>query len=839
MTIWSPSHKTVNYSIQHIAAVTGGKLLQLHSDDNIEHLLLDSRRLIFPATSLFFALKGPRRSGVVFIDDLYQKGVRNFVVSSAIDTTNYPEANFILVADTVAALQQLVAFHRSSINIPVIGITGSNGKTIVKEWLNQLLQDRYKIVRSPKSYNSQIGVPLSIWQMNQGHELGIFEAGISLAGEMQKLEAIIQPTIGILTNIGEAHGEGFKDHRDKALEKAMLFANSEQIVFSKDATLPYIDIDGADKYLFRPDATFLSWSRKQSAGVQVINEKRTGDATEITALWKNENISITVPFTDQASLDNALTCLCVLLLLEIPVSAIQSRMQQLHVVSMRLELKKGINNCSLINDSYSADISSLKIALDFLAQQQQHGKRTVILSDFLQSGVQENEMYEAIARSLQQYRIDKFIGVGPVISAHEQIIGKAVNNAFFYSSTDELRKALPALHFRDEVILLKGARLFEFEKIVQLLEEKVHGTVLEIDLNAFGANLKAYQQSLQPGTKLMAMVKAFAYGSGSYEIASTLQFHKVDYLGVAYTDEGVELRKAGINIPIMVMNADADSFDALVQYNLEPVVYDLNFMHQLQHYLQGEGLSSFPVHIEIETGMNRLGFTLSEVEQVANDLQPGLFIIKTVFSHLAASEDPQHDAFSEQQVQLYTQACAILQQKLPYPFIRHIANTAAIHRKPQWQFDMVRLGIGLYGIDSEQVTAAINLQEVSSLKTTIAQIKHIREGETVSYGRQGVAERDAVIATVRVGYADGYPRSLSNGAGKMWVHGNLAPVIGVICMDMTMIDITGIPDVQEGDEVMVFGKELSVSRVAKWAGTIPYEILTGISQRVKRVYYQD
>jgi Alr-MurF fusion protein len=829
----------VNYSIKHIAAVTGAKLLQLHSDDRIEHLLLDSRKLIFPATSLFFALKGPRRDGNIFIPDLYQQGVRNFVVSSQIEADKYPEANFIFVDDTVAALQQLAALHRQSIDIPVIGITGSNGKTIVKEWLNQLLQDRYKIVRSPKSYNSQIGVPLSIWQMNDRHELAIFEAGISRPGEMQKLEAIIRPAIGIFTNIGEAHGEGFKDHRHKALEKAILFKNSGKIVFSKDATQPFIDIDGEDKHLFRHDAVFISWSRKQAATLQVIKENRRGDATEIIALWQGENLSITVPFTDQASLDNALTCWCVLLLLGVPMNDIQVRMQQLHVVSMRLELKKGINNCSLINDSYSADISSLKIALDFLAQQQQHAKRTVILSDFLQSGMQESEIYEAIANSLQQYHVDRFIGVGPVITAHETTIRKAVNNAFFFNNTDELRKALPVLHFRDEVILLKGARVFEFEKIVQLLEEKVHGTVLEIDLNALGANLKAYQQSLQPGTKLMAMVKAFAYGSGSYEIANTLQFHKVDYLGVAYADEGIELRKAGISIPIMVMNADADSFDALVQYNLEPVMYDSNFMHQLQRYLKGEGLSSFPVHIEIETGMNRLGFAVNEVEQLGKALQPGTFIIKSVFSHLAASEDPQHDKFSGQQVELYTEACKILQQRMPYSFLRHIANTAAIHRKPQWQFDMVRLGIGLYGIDSPQVTAAINLQEVSTLKSTIAQIKHISEGETVSYGRQGVAERDAVIATVRIGYADGYPRSLSNGAGKMWVNGRPAPVIGVVCMDMTMIDITGIPDVNEGDEVTVFGKELSVTQVAAWAGTIPYEILTGISYRVKRVYFQE
>lgn len=831
----------MSYSIKYIAAVTGAEFLQFRQDVTIEHLLPDSRRLIFPATSLFFALKGPRRDGHVFIADLYERGVRNFIVSNKPDTTPYPEANFLLVNDSVQAMQQIAAMHRRQFHIPVIGITGSNGKTIVKEWLNQLLMEKFNIVRSPKSYNSQIGVPLSVWQMNTDHELAIFEAGISIPGEMEKLEKVIQPAIGIFTNIGEAHGEGFTSHRHKALEKAILFRQCEKIIYNKDATLPYIDFTGRDHTLFRQDAEFFSWSRKENATLRIRKEDRTADATTITASYQNEDVNITIPFTDNASIDNAITCWCTLLLLGIPGTVIQSSMRQLHAVSMRLELKKGAGNCSIINDSYSADISSLKIALDFLAQQKQHAKKSVILSDFLQGGMREDEMYKAIADSLQQYNIYRFIGVGPVISRHAAVIRESVKDASFFVSTEELRKALPHLHFRDEVILLKGARVFEFEKIVQSLEEKLHGTVLEIDLNALAANVKTYQQLLQPGTRLMAMVKAFAYGSGSYEIANTLQFHKVDYLGVAYTDEGVELRKAGITIPIMVMNADDAGFDGLVQHNLEPVVYDWNMLHHLEEYLRREGLGSFPVHIEIETGMNRLGFAVEEIELLAANLAVGPFVVKSVFSHLAASEDPQHDQFSEQQVRLYEQACAVLQQYLPYPFLRHIANTAAIRRKPHWQFDMVRLGIGMYGIDSTigPEDESLPLQEVSTLKSTIAQIKHVREGETVSYGRKGIAERDKVIATVRVGYADGYPRSLSNGRGRIWVSGRLAPVIGVICMDMTMIDITGIPGVKEGDEVTVFGKELPVKEVAAWADTIPYEILTGISQRVKRVYYQD
>ncbi len=829
----------MSYSIKYIAAVTGGEFLQFRQDAVVEHLLPDSRKLIFSASSLFCALPGPRRDGHQFIGDLYDRGVRNFIVSARVDTTPWPEANLLLVRDSIEALQCVAAKHRKQFQIPVIGITGSNGKTIVKEWLNQLLMEKFNIVRSPKSYNSQIGVPLSVWQTNAEHELGIFEAGISRPGEMERLEKVIQPSIGIFTNVGEAHGEGFASHQHKAQEKALLFKNSEKIIYNRDAIYPYLDFNGRDRSLFRQDAEFISWSRKENATLRIQQEQRKRDATELKASYQGEDVSITVPFTDNASVDNAITCWCTLLTLGVPINVIQSSILQLHAVSMRLELKKGANNCSIINDSYSADISSLKIALDFLSQQQQHSRKTVILSDFLQGGMQEHDLYKAIAASLQPYKIYRFIGVGPVISRNAEVIGAVVSDASFFASTEELRKALPHLHFKDEALLLKGARVFEFEKIVQLLEEKLHGTVLEIDLNALAANVKSYQQLLQPGTQLMAMVKAFAYGSGTYEIANTLQFHKVDYLGVAYTDEGVELRKAGITIPIMVMNADEADFDSLVQHTLEPGVYDMQMLQQLETYLLREGLNRFPVHIEIETGMNRLGFAVEEAEVLASILADGPFIVKSVFSHLVASEDPQHDQFSEHQASLYLKACEVLRDHLSYPFLRHIANTAAIRRKPQWQFDMVRLGIGMYGVDSAEPGGGLALQEVSTLKSTIAQVKHIREGETVSYGRKGVAGQDKVIATVRVGYADGYPRSLSNGKGKMWVNGRLAPVIGIICMDMTMIDITGIPGVNEGDEVTVFGKELPVKEVAGWADTIPYEILTGISHRVKRVYYQD
>jgi alanine racemase len=830
----------VKYVIDNIASIVKGKWLVQHDQPLIEHLLIDSRKLIFPQTSLFFALKGPRRDGHTFIEPLYEKGVRNFVVSETIDAGRLPEANIIHVSDSLQALQTLAAWHRKQFSIPVIGITGSNGKTIVKEWLNQLLDDHYSIIRSPKSYNSQIGVPLSVWPMNDQHELAIFEAGISQTGEMDRLEKVIQPTIGIFTNIGEAHSEGFVNVRQKVNEKMRLFTHVQTLIYCKDDA----EINGGVAALFQQmpaDKRFqiFNWSQFTEALLQVKNIVKEADTTAITATYQEQSITITIPFTDNASVENAIHCWCVLLHLNIPQPVIQQSMLQLGHVAMRLELKKGINNCSVINDTYSADISSFNIALDFLSQQQQHAKRTVILSDILESGRSEKDLYNEVARSLQQRHVNRLIGIGERISHHQGSFQHAgISDLHFYPSVDALKKEWHHLLFKDETILLKGARVFELEQIDRLLEQKVHQTMMEIDLTAMVHNLKQFQQLLQPDTKLMVMVKAFSYGSGSYEIANVLQYHKVDYLAVAYADEGVELRKAGINLPIMVMNPDESTFDVLVQYNLEPDLYAPGILQSFSAFLKKQGIQQFPVHIELETGMNRLGFSVAQLPVLMATLGTPVFKVQSVFSHLAASEDPQHDAFTQQQGNSYLQMVEQLQAVLPYRFIRHISNTAGISRHPLWQLDMVRLGIGLYGTDSSDLHK-LDLREVSTLKSTIAQIKELKEGETVSYGRRGVINRDARIATVRIGYADGYPRSLGNGAGKMWVNGLLAPVIGTVCMDMTMIDITGIPQVQEGDEVIVFGSVLPVKQVAHWAKTIPYELLAGISQRVKRVYFEE
>lgn len=823
----------MKYTLEHIASITGS--ISYVDANPVEHLLLDSRKIYSPATSLFFAIKGHRRDGHRFIAEVYKKGVRSFVVSEKLDFSLYPEASFVIVSDTMTALQQLAAYHRKQFSIPVIGITGSNGKTIVKEWLYQLLHQDYNIVRSPKSYNSQIGVPLSIWQMNEQHTLAIFEAGISQPGEMQALEKIIQPTIGVLTNIGEAHSEGFSSLAHKFSEKLQLFKNTKEIIGRETDFVAYKAMTGSTRV--------RTWGYGEDNSF-IIKQKRLVEKAGlayITVLYKEHTVEIEIPFTDDASIENAITCCCVLLDLGMGHEEIARRMFLLQPVNMRLELKKGINHCSIINDSYSADLSSLEIALNFLDQQSAATNKTVILSDFLQSALKDRDLYHVILESLRRHGVKRLIGIGERIS-HE-LANAAANGGQIaielFPSTDEFLKQSRASKFREETILIKGARVFEFEKIVQWLEYKVHQTVLDINLNAIAHNLKVYQAYLKPETKVMAMVKAFAYGSGGAEIAGILQYHKVDYLGVAYTDEGIELRKAGITLPIMVMNPEESAFESLIEYGLEPDIYSFNLLIAFEEFLDKQGLQQYPVHIEVETGMNRLGFAAEEMKKLADHLGASSMLkVQTVFSHLSSSEDPKEDAFTLQQFGRYQEAVSILKKKIHYSFIEHIANSAAIFRLPQLQLGMIRLGIGLYGVDSA-ASHQSELWPVATLRSTIAQLKHLKKGESVSYNRKSIVQRDSVIATVRIGYADGFSRRLGNGVGKMWLKDRLVPVIGTVCMDMTMIDVTGMENIYEGDDVIIFGKELPIQQVAAWAGTIPYEIMVSISQRVKRVYFEE
>ncbi|WP_073082719.1 bifunctional UDP-N-acetylmuramoyl-tripeptide:D-alanyl-D-alanine ligase/alanine racemase [Chitinophaga jiangningensis] len=827
------------YNAASINKVLKGELLQETGFSEIDHLLLDSRKLIFPETSVFIPLVSARRNAHQYIDELYKKGVSNFIISEPVPLEKYPKANIILVKDTLNALHTLVAWHRQQFNIPVIGITGSNGKTIVKEWLFQLLEKDYNIVRSPKSYNSQIGVPLSVWQMQPEHQLAIFEAGISQPGEMVNLEKIIRPTIGIFTNIGEAHSEGFLNIRQKINEKLVLFMKSDVLIYSKDYLALNECVLSYHNQLEEGPELF-SWSRKTDADLRITSTDKHDHHTSIEALYKGEHLQIRIPFTDEGSVENAIHCWALMLYLGKEQEVIQQRMDLLSNIAMRLELKQGINNCSVINDAYNLDLGSLTIALDFLQQQQQHQIRTVILSDILQSGKSDATLYEEVADLLRQNSINKLIAIGKNISREKKIFQQVEGlKSWFYNTTDEFIQQFNGDDFQYETILVKGARVFEFERIGKLLEQKAHQTILEINLSAISHNVKYYQSLLKPNTKVMAMVKAFSYGSGSFEIANLLQFHGIDYLAVAYADEGVELRRSGITMPIMVMNPEPASFDSILHWNLEPEIYSMGTLMQFQEEVIAAGKTEFPVHIKLDTGMHRLGFVKKDIPELINVLTAtSTFKVQSVFSHLAASEDPAQDAFTQQQGRLFYEMSHELQKALGYFVIRHISNSAAITRHPELQLDMVRLGIGMYGIDSA-MDIQDQLRNVSTLKTTIAQLKELEPGETVGYGRRWEATKPSVTATVRIGYADGYSRKMGNSNGKMLIRGKLAPVIGVVAMDMCMLDVTHIPDAAEGDEVIVFGQDLPVQELAKWAETIPYEILTGISQRVKRVYFQE
>jgi alanine racemase len=819
------------YSIKKICEVVKGNFIQQHAEDLIDNLIYDSRRVLQASSSLFFALRSEHNDGHKYLRNAYKKGVRNFVVSERIVVDELKDCNIILAGDTLDALQDLAAFHRTHFSIPVIALTGSNGKTIVKEWLNHLLQDDFKIVRSPKSFNSQIGVPLSVWQMNEQHSLAIFEAGVSNLHEMEELEKIIQPTIGVLTNIGEAHSQGFFDDAQKLAEKLLLFKECAVLIArNKDV--------GGKKELIGSQTKLLTWGNAGNNDFVINSIEKKTEETEIVVSHQSTAHKITVPFTDDASVENAISCSCVLFVLGYDGIVINERISKLHAIDMRLQLNHCINDCLVINDSYSADVTSLKIALDFLRQQSSGLTRTVILSEFFESGKADEELYISIAELLRSHEVKKLIAIGEKIN--DELKNKLSSDISLqtYSSTDDFINEFRSSQFFQEIILIKGARKFEFERIAKLFEKKLHQTVLEINLNALSHNLKEYQKIIKPSTKIMAMVKAFSYGSGGAEIASVLQYHNVDYLGVAYADEGVELMKAGINLPIMVMNAEESSFGAIVNYNLQPVIYSFDILQKFEDYLKVQGLSAYPIHLEIETGMNRLGFSISDVEKLAKQIAGTSFSVQSVFSHLAASEDEKQDEFTSQQSKIFEEAIRIIEKYISYPFLKHISNSAAVVRHPQLEMDMVRLGIGLYGIEVDNKNI-LDLQPVATLRSTIAQIRHLKKGESVSYNRKGVVDRDSIIATVRIGYADGYSRQFGNGSGKMLVAGKLAPVIGTVCMDMAMIDVTDIPGTKEGDDVVIFGSLLSVEELATWAKTIPYEIMTNVSHRVKRVYFHE
>jgi Alr-MurF fusion protein len=790
----------------------------------IDNVSIDSRSLQNNGNTLFFAIIGPNNNAHIYIGTLIDHGVQNFVVNYIPENTEN-KANFLIVQDTLVALQQFAIYYRSLFDFPVIGITGSNGKTIVKEWLNFLLSPDYNIIRSPKSYNSQVGVPLSVISINEKHNLGIFEAGISTTNEMEKLEAIIKPTIGILTNIGTAHDEGFSNIGEKIKEKLKLFDNIVVLIYNKNKTV--------DAVINKNLKTF-SWSFKDKDADVLISRTIILDKTILHVHHGKDDFEINIPFQDDASVENAIHCLMVLLYFGYDHKTIENRIELLYPVEMRLKVKNGINNTTLIDDSYSSDFQSLKIALDFLESQKQYKKKTVILSDIFQSGLADQDLYTKVSQLIISNKISRVICIGKTIAAFKE---KFINCISFVT-TEAFIAHLDNIDFENETILIKGSRDFQFEKIVAVLEEKTHETVLEINLNAISHNLNFYKSKLKPATKMMVMVKAFGYGNGGFEIAKLLEHHKVDYLGVAFADEGISLKMSGINLPIMVLNPESTSFQAIIQHQLEPEIYSLKGLIAFLKIAEQKKIKNFPIHIKLDTGMHRLGFEKENLDELIAILKDNKLVeVKSILSHMATSDDMKHHEFGLSQIDLFETLSAKIILALQIKPIRHILNTSGISNFPQAQYEMVRLGIGLYGI-SNDIDEQVYLENVGTLKSIISQIRTINAGESVGYGRRFMATKTTIVATIPIGYADGISRHWGNGVGFVTIHNQKASIIGSICMDMLMVDISDIK-CNEGDEVIIFGQSPTVIFMAQQLETIPYEVLTSVSQRVKRVFYRE
>jgi len=805
------------------------KILQVQSTEEgfngtIDNVSIDSRSLQNNEKTLFFALVGPNNDAHIYISSLIDKGVQNFVVTYIPDGLSN-KAAFFVVENTLDSLQQFAAYHRNLFKFPIIGLTGSNGKTIVKEWLNFLLSPDFNIIRSPKSYNSQVGVPLSVISINDRHNLGIFEAGISKMNEMEKLETIIRPTIGIITSIGTAHDEGFEDLEKKIKEKLKLFKHSKLLIYQKNKI-----VDS----LIATKLKSFSWSYSDETADVFVLKKAIDDKTILQIRNGKDNFEVQIPFQDEASIENAVTCLMVLLSFKYGKKTIQDRMQWLYPVEMRLKVKNGINSCTLIDDSYSSDFQSLKIALDFLESQTQFKNKTLILSDIFQSGLSNEELYSKVSQLITSNKINRVIGIGETISEFKY----KFSNCVTFKNTTEFFQKFNTLKFINETILIKGARHFKFEEIVAILEEKTHETVLEVNLNAISHNLSFYKSKLKPSTKMMVMVKAFGYGSGGFEIAKLLEHHKVDYLGVAFADEGISLKNAGITLPIMVLNPETTSFSAIIQYKLEPEIYSLKGLKAFLKIAEQRHLKHFPIHIKLDTGMHRLGFEERNLDELIETLKGNKFVtVKSVLSHMATSDDLEHKDFANSQINLFEKLSAKLMNELQIKPIRHILNTSGISNFPQAQFDMVRLGIGLYGVSNDAEEQKY-LENVGTLKSIISQIRTIQTGESVGYGRRFVANKPTKIATIPIGYADGISRHWGNGVGFVTINTQKATIVGSICMDMLMVDVTEI-SCKEGDSAIIFGESPNVSFIAEKLQTIPYEILTSISQRVKRIFYRE
>ena len=822
------------YSIEKITTLIGARRYGT-ADGGIRWILTDSRSVCFPEETLFFAIRSERNDGHKYIADLYRRGVRNFVVEALPEdwSAAYADANFLKVPHSVEALQRLAERHRDEFDIPVVGITGSNGKTVVKEWLYQLLSPQMVVTRSPRSYNSQIGVPLSVWLLDERSQVGVFEAGISRKGEMQTLRGIIQPTLGVLTNLGPAHQENFASMEEKCLEKLKLFHDAKAIVYPyDDETVRRCVAESGYK------GERIAWSMTdESVPMYVRQVTKDGVSTTVGYVFDGREGSYTLPFIDEASVANSVTCAAVALRLGLSAGPLAERMAALEPVAMRLEVKSGQRGCTLINDSYNSDVNSLDIALDFMSRRPDHAgrKRTLILSDIYQSGKAGEALYKEVSDLARTRGVQKLIGIGPEISANAAVID--IPEKHFFADCHEFIASREFASLHDEVILLKGARRFSFDRLTELLEQKVHETILEVNLGAVVKNLNHFRSYMKPTTKIVCMVKADAYGAGAVEVAKTLQDHRVDYLAVAVADEGVTLRRNGITSNIMIMNPEMTAFKTMFDYDLEPEVYSFRLLDALVKAAQKEGITGYPVHIKLDTGMHRLGFNpLTDMDElIARLKRQNAVIPRSVFSHFVGSDSDDFDNFSARQFELFKAGSEKLQSAFSHKIIRHMDNSAGIEHFPERQLDMCRLGLGLYGIDSRDNSVINN---VCTLKTTILQIHSVPKDETVGYSRKGILTRDSMIGAIPIGYADGLNRLLGCGRCYCLVNGKKAPYVGNICMDVAMIDVTDI-DCKEGDSVEIFGDDLPVTVLSDVMGTIPYEVLTSISNRVKRVYFQD
>ncbi len=813
----------MTFTLQNIVPIIGANSAKNLPEFIIENISIDSRSLQNNQGTLFFALKGNNHDAHQYLENLIEKGVQFFVVEYIPEHLK-DKAQFVVVKNTLNALQQTAIFYRNLFSFLTIGITGSNGKTIVKEWLNFLLSPDFAIVRSPKSYNSQVGVPLSIFGSNENHNLGIFEAGISTSNEMENLQKIIQPKIGIFTHLGNAHNEGFSSMSEKIKEKTKLFKDCEIVILEKNETI--------EKNIHSKTLTW-SFSNKKAT---VFGSKKTSKNgfSNITITHKDNSFEVNIPFQDEASIANAMTCICTLLFLKYEVKTIAERIQNLYPVELRLQVKKGINNCSLIDDSYSSDYQSLKMALDFLEQQKLHQKKTLILSDIFQSGLPLQALYEKVTSLIKNNEINRLITIGDTIGNYL----KEIPNVISFSSTQEFLQQFNLNSFENETILIKGARNFNFEEIVVILEEKNHETVLEVNLDAISYNLNFYKSKLNPETKIMVMVKAFGYGNGGYEIAKLLEHHKVDYLGVAFADEGIELRKAGITVPIMVLNPENSSFNAMIAYDLEPEIYSISGLKAFLKIAQQRNITSYPIHIKMDTGMHRLGFQADGLEELSELLINNNFVhVKTIFTHLAASDDTSFRDFTLHQLDLFNQFYTKITASISHTPIRHVLNTSGIFNYTEFQMEMVRLGIGLYGVGNSEEENK-QLLNVSTLKSIISQIRTVNENESIGYSRKFMVKNKMQVATIPIGYADGIRRLWGNEKGYVVINNQKATILGNICMDMLMVDVSEI-SCKAGDEVIIFGEKPHVKEIANVSFTIPYEVFVGISQRVKRIFYKN